>query len=222
MSCWKALRVCGTKFALNYFLIRHGVDILLYNATHLRPEETFRLANICHSTDRITGGKAIPFRCGVGIYTAPDLVLNHLEAIAIHLCWPADWWICWRSTRFPDPSSMQTCLSFRWASLTNGGRPESKVHGLELKADHFKWQEPSWIPNEHSCLIYGLDAPTIIPYNFWYPRFLNTILTDDLVTSVHLAAYSALIWNRLYWSTQDVVLPLSTYQTARSQSDRLG
>ena len=199
LACWNADGVRGRKMELDHFLGKHGVDICLLTETHLRSGQVFRLANyVCHRTDRPTegGGTAILVRRGIDHYAIPVPGLTQLEATARHVILtsgPVKILAAYISPARPlIEADMSACLS--------GGLPVPMAGDLNDK--HVEWNSRLITTkgrrlrdyaNDHSCLIYGPDTPTTIPYNSSAtPDFLDILITKYLVIPVYLTTCSAL------------------------------
>ena len=184
---------------LDHFLCKHGVDICLLTETHLRSGQVFRLAiYVCHRTDRPTeGGRtAILVRRGVERYAITVPGLTQLEATAIHVmlaCGPVKILAAYLS---PSRPLIEADLS----ACPSGGLPV--LMAGDLNAKYLDWNSRLITTrgrrlrdyaNEHSCLIFGPDTPTTIPYNSSANSdVLDIVITKDLVIPVYLTTCSAL------------------------------
>jgi len=94
-------------------------------------------------------------------------------------------------------SAVRDCYFNIFTSTLHVGGCSSIIHSLRT-CHAVVWQGPTddglalqcW---RKSCLIYGLDTPTTIPYNSYAtPDVLDIIITKDLVTIMYLTTCCAL------------------------------
>jgi endonuclease/exonuclease/phosphatase family metal-dependent hydrolase len=199
LACWNAEGVRGRRLELEYFLGHHGVDICLLSGTHLCSEQAFRFANhVCHLTDWNThgGGTAILVRRGIDHHAVPVPGLRHLEATAIQTA------LAGRPVKilavYLSPS--RRLIKRDLSACLYGGLPV--LMAGDLNAKHVDWNSGLTTTrgrllrdyaDRRSCLIYGPDSPTTIPYNpSATPDVLDIVLTKNLVTPVNLTVCSAL------------------------------
>jgi hypothetical protein len=139
--------------------------------THLREGYVFRLANyVCHRTHRHTegGGTAIWVRRGIDHYAVPVLGLTQLEATAIHTMLASGSLkilaVYLSPSRPIVESDLSACFGGVFPVLMAG----------DLNAKHVDWNSRLTTTRGkllrdyargNSCLIYGPDSPTTVPYN---------------------------------------------------------
>jgi hypothetical protein len=167
--------------------------------THLRERDVFRLANYaCHGTDQPTegGGTAILVRRGIDHYAVPVLGLTQLEATAAYILLasgPLKILAVYLSPSRPlGGLDLSACFG--------GGSPV--LMAGDLNAKHVDWNSRLTTTrgkllrdygSGNSCLIYGPDSPTTVPYNsLATPEVLDIVITKDLTFPVYLTACSAL------------------------------
>jgi hypothetical protein len=189
---------------LDHFLVKQGIDICLLTETHLRSGQVFRLVNyVCHRTDRRTegGGTAILVRRGKDHYAIPVHGLTQLEETAIYVLLASGLVkILAAYLSFSRPlidADLSACLS--------GGLPVLMVG--DLNAKHVDWNSRLITTrgrrlrdyaNDHSCLIYGPDTTTTIPYNSSAtPDVLDIVITKDLAIPMYPTTCSALSTDHL-------------------------
>jgi hypothetical protein len=199
LACWNANGVRGRKQELDHFLGQHGIDICLLTETHLRSGEVFRLANyVCHRNDRLTqgGGTAILVRRGIDHHAVPIQGLQHLEATAIQgklVNKLVKILAVYLSPSRPLPASdLSVCLGGSLPILMAG----------DLNAKHVEWNSRLTTrrgrllrdyADKNSCLIYGPNTPTILPYSSYAtPDVLDIAITKHLVSPMYLTICSAL------------------------------
>jgi hypothetical protein len=199
LACWNADGVRGRKLELEHFLSQHGVDICLLTETRLREREVFRLPNyVCHRTDRPAGGggTAIMVRRGIDHYAVPVLGLTQLEATAIHVMLASGTLKILAVYLSPSRLIVESDLS----ACFGGGVPVLMVG--DLNAKHVDWKSRLTTTrgkllfdyaSRNSCVIYGPDLPTTLPYDSSVtPDVLDIVITKDLTFPVYLTACSAL------------------------------
>jgi hypothetical protein len=184
---------------MDQFLSEHGVDICLLNETHLESGRAFRFANyVCYRTDRQArcGGTAILVRRDIDHCAVPVSGLRHLEATATHLVLAnrlVKIVVAYLSpTRPLIESGLNECLSWGLPVLMAG----------DLNAKHTDWNSRLITArgallrdyaNRNSCLIYGPDSPTTVPYQQnANPDVLEIVVVNDFVLPVHLTVFPAL------------------------------
>jgi hypothetical protein len=163
--------VRGRKLKLEHFVNEQGVDICLLIEIFLHLGQAFRHANyVCHPTDRPKAGSgtAILVRRDLVHHSVPVPCLTHLEATATQIMLDgrtveilADYLSPARSLIRED---LDACIGGVLPVLYSG----------DLNAKHVDWN-PRLITrrgkhlrdyaDENSCLIFGPDSPTTIPYN---------------------------------------------------------
>jgi hypothetical protein len=192
LACWNADGVRGRKQELHHFLEQHGIDISLLTETHLRSGVVFRMANyVCHRTDRLTegGGTAILVRRGIDHHAVPVQGLEHLEATAIEVVMGSKpvriLAVYLPPSRPPFATDFSACLSGGLTFLMAGDLYAKQEWNSRLVTRRGRLLRG--YADKNSCLIYGPNTPTIIPYN---PS--ATVITIDLVIPVHLTTCSAL------------------------------
>jgi hypothetical protein len=199
VACWNADGVRGRKQELDHFLGQHSRDTCLFTEIRLKSGVFFRMANyVCHRTDRLTqgGGTAILLRRDIGHHAVPIQSLQHLETTAIQVTMGS------KPVRFlkvylsPSRPLLATDLS-----ACIGGDLPVLVAG-DLNAKHVEWNSRIFTrrrrllrdyANKNSCLIYGPNTTTPIPYNSSATfDVLDIVITKDLTTPVHLTTCSTL------------------------------
>jgi hypothetical protein len=126
-------------------------------------------------------------RRGIDHYTVPVLGLTHLEATAIHIMLasgPLKIFTVYLSPSRPIVGSeLSACFGGGFPVLTAG----------DLNAKHVDWNSRLTTTSGkllrdyasgHSCLIYGPDSPTTLPYNSTAtPDVLDMVITNLLSVS---------------------------------------
>jgi hypothetical protein len=199
LACWNANGVRGRKQELDHYLGQHGIDICLLTETHLRSGEVFRLANyVCPRNDRLIqgGGTAILVRRGIDHHAVPIQGLQHLEATAIQVKSvnkPVKILAVYLSPSRPIlASDLSACLGGSLPILMPG----------DLNAKHVEWNSRLTTrrgrilrdyADKNSCLIYGPNTPTTVPYcSYATPDVLDIAITKHLVSAVYPNTCSAL------------------------------
>jgi hypothetical protein len=169
-SCWNADGVRGREQELDHFLGQHGIDTCLLTETYLRSGEVFRMENyVCHLTDWLTeGGRSVKLvRRGIDHHAVPVRVLEHLEATTLQVMMasnPVKILAVYLSPSRPlIASDLSACLG--------GGLPVLMAGDLNAKPLEWSSRLVTEIgrllrdyANKNSCLIYGPNTPTAIPY----------------------------------------------------------
>jgi hypothetical protein len=164
-----------------------------------RERDVFRLANyFCHLTDRHTegGGTAILVRRGKDHCAVPILGLTQLEATAVHIMLasgPLKILAVYLSPYRPIVGSdMSACFGAGFPVLMAGDLNAKHVDlNSRLTTTRVKFLRDHASGN--SCLIYGPDSPTTVPYNSSAtPHVIDIVITKDLTFPVYLMACSAL------------------------------
>jgi hypothetical protein len=166
--------------------------------TFLYQRQAFWLANsVCQHTNRPTarGDTAILVCSGIVHHSVPVLGLTYLEATAIQVMLASRPVIVLKAYLSPSCPligvDMDACFGGGLSVLLAG----------DLNAKHVDWNSQLSTrkgnllhdyANKNSCLIFGLDSPTTIPYNTSAtPNVLGIVITRH-IPSVQLTSCSAL------------------------------
>jgi hypothetical protein len=151
--------------------------------------DIFRLANfVFHQTERPTEGvgTAILVRRGIDHYAVPVLRLTQLEATAIHIMLASGPLKILAVYLSPSRPIVESDLSAFFGGLF------PVLMARDLNAKHVDWNARDYASG-NSCLIYGPDSSTTVPYNSSATRDgLDIVITKDLTFPVYLTACSAL------------------------------
>jgi hypothetical protein len=207
------------KLELEHFLNQH-VDKCLLSETFLRLGQVFLLSNyVCHRTVRPTagGGAAILVPRGIVHQSVPVPGLTHLEANTIQIM------LAGRLVKVL-PAYLSPSRPLIGADLDacfGGGLPDLLAGDLNAKqVDRNSrlitrmWKLLRDYADKNSCLIFGLDSPTTIPYNpSATPDVLDIVITRLIHSPINLTSCSAL-------SSDHIPVPIDTVSIILSATIR--
>jgi hypothetical protein len=180
---------------------------------HLIPGQAFRLANyVCHSTGRPTkgDGTAILVRRSMDHHGVPFPGLPHWEATAIQITLagrPVKDVAVYLSPSLPlIKRDLSACLDGGLPILTAGNRTPNMWIGT------WGWPRQGKLLRNYadrkSCLLYGPNSFTTIPYNLSaVPDVSDIVLTKNLVTPVSLTARHLSQTTSQCWWTPGAIQP---------------
>jgi hypothetical protein len=188
--------VHSSKLELEHFLNKHGVNICILSESLLHLGQAFWLANCLPPHRRTAGGATATLaHHGVVHHSVPVPGLTHLEANAIQIMLAGrlvNVLAAYLSTSCPlIRADLDACFG-GWLLVLLAGDLNIKHVDWNSRLSTRKGKLLCNCADENSCLIFGPDSPTTIPYN---PSailgVLDIVITRHLPSLMQLTSYSA-------------------------------